>query len=62
MDENKVGSVSGGKEVDKKGELKLEENGEYGGRVIGIYRAERKKCVVGDTLTLLSPVYFGALP
>ena len=56
VDENKIGSVSGVKDVVKLGEFNLEDNGEYGGIVLGISLADRMKCVVGDTLTLLSPV------
>ena len=56
VDENKVDKVSGVKDVVKLGEFNLQDKGDFGGIVLGISLADRMRSVIGDTLTLLSPV------
>lgn len=56
VDENKVDKVSGVKDVVKLGEFNLQDKSDLGGIVLGISLADRMRSVIGDTLTLLSPV------
>ena len=56
VDENKVDKVSGVKDVVRLGEFNLQDKGDFGGIVLGISLADRMRSVIGDTLTLLSPV------
>ncbi|MFC2092558.1 FtsX-like permease family protein [Bacteroidota bacterium] len=56
VDENKVDKVSGVKDVVKLGEFNLQDKGDFGGIVLGISLADKMRCIIGDTLTLLSPV------
>jgi lipoprotein-releasing system permease protein len=56
VDEKKVDKVSGVKDVIKLGEFQLEDMGDFGGIVLGLTLADKMRCVVGDTITLLSPI------
>jgi len=56
VEENKVDKVCGVKDVVKLGEFNLQDKGDFGGIVLGISLADKMRCVVGDTITLLSPV------
>jgi lipoprotein-releasing system permease protein len=56
VDENTISKVSGIKDVIYNGEFNLQDDGEYGGIVIGLALADQLKSNIGDTLTLLSPV------
>ena len=56
VDENNVSKVSGVKEVTKLGKFDLSDDGKYGGIVLGLALADQMRCLIGDTLTLISPV------
>ncbi|MBS1492291.1 MAG: ABC transporter permease [Bacteroidetes bacterium] len=56
-DQNKISDVSGIKNLKWLGEFNLEDEGDYGGIVIGLTLADQMRVNhIGDTLTLLSPV------
>ncbi len=55
-DQNKISDVSGIKNFARLGEFNLEDDGDFGGIVIGFTLADNMRSRIGDTLTLLSPV------
>jgi lipoprotein-releasing system permease protein len=56
VDEDKIGDVSGMKDVIFAGDFNLDDDGQFGGIVLGLALADQMKCNIGDTITLLSPV------
>jgi lipoprotein-releasing system permease protein len=56
VDEDKIGDVSGMKDVIFAGNFNLDDDGQFGGIVLGLALADQMKCNIGDTITLLSPV------
>jgi lipoprotein-releasing system permease protein len=55
VDENKIGDVSGLKEVLKLGKMDLKNDGMTGGIVIGRILAGEMRSLEGDTVTIISP-------
>ena len=54
-DEEKIGEVSGIKDVLPLGKFDLKNDGDYGGIVIGLSLADQMRTMIGDTITILSP-------
>lgn len=55
-DQNKISDVSGIKNLKWLGEFNLEDEGDFGGIVIGFNLADQMRTKIGDTVTVLSPV------
>jgi lipoprotein-releasing system permease protein len=55
-DENKISNVSGVKDFTRLGKFELDDNGSMGGIVLGIVLADQMRLLIGDTITLISPV------
>jgi len=56
VDEDKIGDVSGMKDVIFAGDFNLDDDGQFGGIVLGLALADQMRCNIGDTITILSPV------
>jgi lipoprotein-releasing system permease protein len=55
-DEDKISKVSGVKNFTKLGKFDLDDRGNMGGIVLGLILADQMRALIGDTLTLISPV------
>jgi lipoprotein-releasing system permease protein len=55
-DQNKISDVSGIKNFARLGEFNLEDDGDFGGIVIGFTLADQMRTKIGDTVAVLSPV------
>jgi len=55
-DQNKISDVSGIKNFARLGEFNLDDDGDFGGIVIGFTLADQMRTKIGDTVTVLSPV------
>ena len=55
-DEDKISKVSGVKDFTRLGKFDLDDKGNMGGIVLGLILADQMRALIGDTLTLISPV------